>query len=79
MWSTPSSDKSITWYSISRDGVSIRNIHHTITEYTDSYRIDINTVYEYSVVAFSCAGTSTSFDVNSTRIEGELYSITELH
>ena len=73
MWSTPSSDRSITSYSISRDGDSITDVPHTTTEYTDSDRIGINTVYEYSVVAISCAGNSTSFDVNSPRIGGESY------
>ena len=73
MWSTPSSDRSITSYSISRGGDSITNVPHTTTEYTDSDRIGINTVYTYSVVAISCAGTSTSIDVNSTLIGGELY------
>ena len=72
MWFTPSSDRSITSYSVYRDGDSISNISHTSTDYTDSDRIGINTVYTYSVIAISCAGTSTSVDVNSTRIGGEL-------
>ena len=72
MWSTPSSDRSIISYSISRDGISIADVPHTTTEYTDSDIININTVYEYSVVAISCAGNSTA-GVNSTRIGGELY------
>ena len=74
MWPSPSSDRSITSYSISRDNVSIAdNVPHTVTEYTDSYELDIDTTYRYSVVAISCAGSSTATDVYSPRIEGELY------
>ena len=43
-----------------RDGVSIYNGPNTINQYTDNTQFNINTVYEYSVVAISCAGTSTA-------------------
>ena len=79
MWSTPSSDRSITSYSISRDGDSISNVPHTTTEHTDSDGIGINTVYTYSVVAISCAGNSTSIDVNSPRIGGDTSSSNLTH
>ena len=69
-WSTPSSDRSITSYSVYRDGVSIYNGPNTINQFTDNTQLNINTVYEYSVVAISCAGTSTA-GVKSISIESE--------
>ena len=68
-WSTPSSDRSITSYSVYRDGVSVYNgpVNQTI----DNTQLNISTVYEYSVVAISCAGNSTA-GVKSIRIGGEI-------
>ena len=43
-----------------RDGVSIYNGSNTTNQFTDNTQLNINTVYEYSVVAISCAGTSTA-------------------
>ena len=42
-----------------RNGVSIYNGPNTINLFTDNIQLNINTVYEYSVVAISCAGIST--------------------
>ena len=70
-WSTPSSDRSITSYSVYRDGVSIYNGPNTTNQFTDNTQLNINTVYEYSVVAISCAGTSTA-GVKSISLESEL-------
>ena len=72
MWSTPSSDRSITSYSVYRDGVSIYNGSNIINQFIDYTLLNINAVYEYSVVAISCAGNSTA-GVNSTRIRSEFY------
>ena len=58
-----------------RDGVSIYNGPNTINQYTDNTQLNINTVYEYSVVAISCAGTSTA-GVKSISV-GD-YSLTRL-
>ena len=41
-----------------RDGVSIYNGPNN--EMVDNAQLSINTVYEYSVVAISCAGNSTA-------------------
>ena len=57
-WSTPSSDRSVTSYSVYRDGVSVYNGPNN--QYTDNTQLNINTVYEYSIVAISCAGSSTA-------------------
>ena len=65
-WSTPSSDRSVTSYSVYRDGVSVYN--GPDNQYTDNTQLNINTVYEYSVVAISCAGNSTA-GVNTTSIQ----------
>ena len=43
-----------------RNGVSIYNGPNTINQFTDNTQLNINTVYEYSVVAISCAGSSTA-------------------
>ena len=56
-----------------RDGVSIYNGPNTINQFTDNTQLNINTVYEYSVVAISCAGTSTA-GVKSIRL-GEIIFI----
>ena len=53
-----------------RDGVSIYNGPNTINQFTDNTQLNIDTVYEYSVVAISCAGTSTA-GVKSISIESE--------
>ena len=53
-----------------RDGVSIYNGPNTINQFTDNTQLNINTVYEYSVVAISCAGTSTA-GVKSIKIGSE--------
>ena len=58
-----------------RDGVSIYNGPNTINQFTDNTQLNINTVYEYSVVAISCAGTSTA-GVKSISV-GD-YSLTRL-
>ena len=58
-----------------RDGISIYNGPNTINQFTDNTQLNINTVYEYSVVAISCAGTSTA-GVKSISI-GD-YSLTSL-
>ena len=50
-----------------RDGVSIYNGSNTTNQFTDNTQLNINTVYEYSVVAISCAGNSTT-GVKSIRI-----------
>ena len=70
-WSTPSSDRSITSYSVYRDGVSIYNGPNTTNQFTDNTQLNINTVYEYSVVAISCVGNSTA-GVKSINIGGEI-------
>ena len=67
-WSTPSSDRYVTSYSVYRDGVSVYN--GPDNQYTDNTQLNINTVYEYSVVAISCAGNSTA--VMSVSIDGEI-------
>ena len=72
-WSTPSSDRSVTSYSVYRDNTLIYN--GSDNQYTDNTQLNINTVYEYSVVAISCAGISTA-GVNTTSIGG--YSLTRL-
>ena len=54
-----------------RNGVSIYNGSNTINQFTDNTQLNINTVYEYSVVAISCAGTSTA-GVKSISIGGEI-------
>ena len=72
MWSTPSSDRPITSYSVYRDGVSIEpNLSSTTTQYTDSDQIDVTAVHTYYVVASSCAGDNTSNVVSSVSIGGE--------
>ena len=53
-----------------RNGVSIYNGPNTINQYTDNTQLNMNTVYEYSVVAISCVGTSTA-GVKSISIGGE--------
>ena len=68
-WSTPSSDRSVTSYSVYRDGTLIYN--GPDNQYTDNTQLNINTVYEYSVVAISCAGNSTA-GVMSVSIDGEM-------
>ena len=90
-WSTPSSDRSVTSYSVYRDGVSVYN--GTDNQYSDNTQLNINTVYEYSVVAISCAGNSTA-GVMSVSLGGEThmmnthvvnwlqysgYSLTQIH
>ena len=57
-----------------RNGVSIYNGPNTINQFTDNTQLNINTVYEYSVVAISCAGTSTA-GVKSIRIESEITNV----
>ena len=57
-WSTPSSDRSITSYSVYLNNVSIYT--GSDNQYTDNTQLNISTVYEYSVVAVSCAGNSTA-------------------
>ena len=42
-----------------RDGVFVYNGPNTTNQFTDNTQLNINIVYEYSVVAISCAGTST--------------------
>ena len=54
-----------------RDGVSIYNGPNTTNQFTDNTQLNINTVYEYSVVAISCAGNSTA-GVKSVSIESEI-------
>ena len=68
-WSTPSSDRSVTSYSVYRNNTLIYN--GTDNQYTDNTQLNINTVYEYSVVAISCAGNSTA-GVNTISIDGEI-------
>ena len=70
-WSTPSSDRSITSYSVYRDGVSIYNGPNTTNQFTHNTQLNINTVYEYSVVAISCAGNSTA-GIKNISIGGEI-------
>ena len=53
-----------------RDDTLIYNAPNTTNQYTDNTQLNINTVYEYSVVAISCAGSSTA-GVNTIRIGGE--------
>ena len=69
-WSTPSSDRSITSYSVYRDSILIYNGLDTTNQFTDNTQLSINTVYEYSVVAINCAGNSTA-GVNSISIGSE--------
>ena len=59
-WSTPSSDRSITSYSVYLNGDSIYNGSNTINQYTDIGLLYFSIVHVYSVVAISCAGTSTA-------------------
>ena len=68
-WSTPSNDRSVTSYSVYRDNTLIYN--GPDNQYTDNTQLNINTVYEYSVVAISCAGNSTA-GVNTISIGGEI-------
>ena len=68
-WSTPSSNRSITSYSVYRDNTFLTNT--TTNQFTDNTQLNINTVYEYSVVAISCVGTSTA-GVKSISIGGEI-------
>ena len=70
-WSTPSSDRSITSYSVYRDDTLIYTGPNTTNQSTDNTQLSISTVYEYSVVAVSCAGTST-VGVKSVNIGGEI-------
>ena len=69
-WSTPSSDRPITSYSVYRNNTFLTNTADN--HFTDNTQLNINTVYEYSVVAISCAGTSTA-GVKSISIGSELY------
>ena len=55
-----------------RDGVFTYNGPNTINQFTDNTQLNINTVYEYSVVAISCAGTSTA-GVKSIKLGKGLY------
>ena len=71
-WSTPSSDRSITSYSVYRDDTLIYTGPNTTNQYTDNTQLNISTVYEYSVVAVSCAGTSTA-GVNNISIGRVIY------
>ena len=61
-----------------RNGVSIYNGPNTINQFTDNTQLNINTVYEYSVVAISYAGTSTA-GVKSVSIGGEIYFISYIY
>ena len=70
-WSTPSSDRSITSYSVYRDDTLIYTGPNTTNQSTDNTQLSVSTVYEYSVVAVSCAGTSTA-GVKSVSIDGEV-------
>ena len=68
-WSTPSSDRPVTSYSVYRNNTLIYN--GPDNQYTDNTQLNISTVYEYSVVAISIAGTSTA-GVNTISIGGEI-------
>ena len=74
-WPTPSSDIYVTSYSVYRNNTLIYNAPDTTNQYTDNTQLNINTVYEYSVVAISCTGNSTA-GVNTIRIGS--YSLTRL-
>ena len=52
-----------------RNGTFLTN--STDNQYTDNTQLNISTVYEYSVVAVSCAGTSTA-GVKSVSVGSEL-------
>ena len=67
-WPTPSSDRYMLTYSVYRNNTLIYN--GPDNQYTDNTQLNINTVYEYSVVAISCAGNSTA-GVNTISL-GEL-------
>ncbi|KAI6646189.1 Chitin binding protein [Oopsacas minuta] len=56
-WTTPVSDRDIIEYSVYRNNTFL--ITTTDNNYTDTNQLTINTVYEYSVTAISCAGDST--------------------
>ncbi|KAI6646412.1 hypothetical protein LOD99_12534 [Oopsacas minuta] len=64
-WTTPDSDRDIIEYSVYRDNTLLTTT--TDKQYKDTDQLTINTVYQYSVTARSCAGTSTS-DVIYTNI-----------
>ncbi|KAI6659412.1 hypothetical protein LOD99_10831 [Oopsacas minuta] len=69
-WTTPDSDRDIKEYSVCRNNTLLTNT--TDNHYTDTNQLTINTIYEYSVTAISCAGTSIP-GVNTVSIGG--YSI----
>ena len=83
-WSTPSSDRSVTSYSVYLDGTHIYN--GPDNQYTDNTQLNINTVYKYSVVAISCAGNSIpgvitinpNNTINPTSIGSPLQTTTQL-
>ena len=54
-----------------RDDTLIYTGPNTTNQYTDNTQLNISTVYEYSVVAVSCAGNSTA-GVKSVSIDGEV-------
>ena len=68
-WSTPSSDRSVASYFVYRNNTLVYN--GPDNQYTDITQLNINTVYEYSVVAINCAGNSTA-GVMSVSIDGEI-------
>ena len=74
-WSIPDADLPILTYSVYRDNTLVYN--GTDTETIDNTQLNISTVYEYSVIAVNCAGTSTA-GVNSISIGGEIMFI-KLH
>ena len=59
-----------------RDDTLIYTGPNTTNQYTDNTQLSISTVYEYSVVAVSCAGNSTA-GVKSVTIGGDItYTLT---
>ena len=65
-WSIPNSQRHR--FILHRDNTFIADTRDN--QYTDNTQFNVSTVYEYSVVAISCAGNSTA-GVNTIRI-GEL-------
>ena len=73
-WSISDAYIPILTYRVYRDSTLIYNGLNT--EIIDDTQLDINTVYEYSVVAINCVGTSTA-GVESINIQSE-YSLFSL-
>ena len=70
-WVPVPTERSIDKYYIHRNGQNIATVHGSSISYIDTDSLYLNTVYEYSVVAASCAGNSTVGSTNTFSIKGK--------